>query len=196
MAEAVQHDVFGFALAARTRGIGVVDVRAVTATVRRDAEHAALAGALHLRRRRRQGPGARGTGLGNHRPGDAVRAEQPGQPGAAVQAAFLRHGQAEHDAVEHRSGDVAFLQRDARRSRGQRDGVDGRQAALPLAERRAPVAAVGDEGLLESHESLLETMKHPPIPAVMNSLARISHRAPADPAGLLVSLGLCEYPRP
>src|SRR5262249_46581916 len=86
-----------------------------------------------------------------------LRADQGGEPWAAVELVLLQHGHAERDGVDRRRRDLARAERFLGRLGGEDDRVGVRQAALPLAERSAPVGAVGDVSVREPHGILRRT---------------------------------------
>ncbi len=150
--ERVHYPVFRRAGAPRTHRVGVVDVRTVGGLVGahhqsglRHAELDALGRELEARRRGR-------TRLGHHRPRDTGCPDQTGQPGRAVEDVLGRNRPAEHEIVELGRLDFAGGQRLVGHVGGEVHGVQARQAALPLAKRRRPVAASGEIGVLEAHD--------------------------------------------
>ena len=99
VAETVHDPVFFLTRAARSLGVGVIDVGAVAAAVGRHTEHGTIRRGLDFQRGGGQRPGPGGTGLRDHRSRHALGADHPGKPGGAVHAVHLRHGHPEHDAM-------------------------------------------------------------------------------------------------
>ncbi len=147
MAHVVGHPVFGDAVAARARRVGVVHHRPVGLAVRHHQQRALRGATDHFLRGHLQRAHAGGAGLLHGGAGHAVDAHQAGHVGQAIEAALLRVGHAQQAQVDLRHVETARGQCLFAHRCGQRQGVHVGQRALPFGKGRGPVDTVGNEGL-------------------------------------------------
>ncbi len=98
--EITQHPVLGLAAAARSEGIGVIDMQTVGNTIGSDGQHAVGRATGDLLAGLRQHPRTGRTGLHDGRPSDMPSAHLARQPRQSVETMTLRDRQTKYTVIE------------------------------------------------------------------------------------------------